>query len=232
MYRITCISDSHTKHDHLIDNLPGGDILIHAGDLSSTGRPHEIESFCKWFDKIDNYDDKIFIAGNHDFLFENHPAQAAQIVNSYKWITYLQDTAYSLGPVLGRMIKIYGSPWQPEFYNWAFNLPHNEIELEKNWAAIPEDTDILITHGPPHGTLDKVIGQFENLGCQKLTERLKVLKPKIHIFGHIHSGRGYYFDGTTHYFNASVLDERYDYQYQPMTFDWDPNTNEIKIISN
>ena len=225
---ITCISDTHTKHKQLTDNmLPGGDLLIHSGDFSSVGYAHEIANFCAWFNSR-NYTNKVFIAGNHDLLFENHPEKAADIVNNYPGIKYLQDQATVINDE--RPIKIYGSPWQPEFCHWGFNLPRNGSELLKVWNDIPEDTDILITHGPPSGTLDMVDGRNEQLGCAVLQNRLLAVKPKIHIFGHIHSGYGYYFDGTTHYFNASVLNERYAYEYKPQTFDWDPLTNTIKFL--
>jgi Icc-related predicted phosphoesterase len=205
--------------------LTGGDMLIHAGDISSMGHAHEIENFCKWFDKIDNYKYKIFIAGNHDFGFENHHDQAIDIVSKYPHIIYLQDKFIEI-----EGIKIYGSPWQPAFYNWAFNLPKGGKELEEKWAAIPDDTDILITHGPTLGFCDTVIGRGENLGCGKLYYRIKEFRPKIHICGHIHTGYGYIKDEDTHFFNASVLDESYTYTQKPHTFDWDKNTNEIKIV--
>lgn len=228
--RITFISDTHNKHKQITSSLPGGDLIVHAGDLSSLGYKHEIESFCTWFNKLDNYEFKVFISGNHDFMFEKDPDQAKEIWSSYKWIDYLQDEAMGIQIGDNPVVKIYGSPWQPEFYNWAFNLPRNGPELEAKWEAIPNDIDILITHGPAHGYLDRVIGGWENLGCEKLTEAIKVKKPKIHVCGHIHSGYGYIFDGDTHYINASVLDEQYYYTQKPLTVDWDPQTNEIEFI--
>ena len=228
--RISFISDTHNKHKQLTSLLPGGDLIVHAGDLSSMGYQHEIQSFCTWFNKLENYDHKVFISGNHDFMFEKDPAQAKEIWSSYKWIDYLQDEEMGIQFGDGPMVKIYGSPWQPEFYNWAFNLPRNGPELESKWADIPDDVDILITHGPSHGYLDKVVGGWENLGCEKLAEAIKIKKPKIHVCGHIHSGYGYIFDGETHYINASVLDEQYYLTHKPLTVDWNPETNEIEFI--
>jgi Icc-related predicted phosphoesterase len=128
------------------------------------------------------------------------------------------------------LVNIYGSPWQPEFYNWAFNLPRKGNQLKEKWDNIPTDTDILITHGPAYEYVDKVVGQYENLGCELLTERIKEIKPKIHVCGHIHTGYGYTFDGDTHYINASVLNEQYAYSNKPLTIDWNPITNEIQFI--
>jgi len=230
MTRITCISDTHTKHKQLTKYLPGGDIIICSGDISSMGYQHEIKEFCKWFDSLNNYDHKLFIAGNHDFLFERDPDKAYEIIRSYKWITYLQDNLIEIGNDIDDYIKIWGTPWQPEFYNWAFNLPKNGIKLAEKWNNVPEFTDILITHGPPFGYLDTMIGENINLGCELLINRIKTIKPKINIFGHIHSGYGYKFDGDTHYINASVLNEQYIYENEPLTFDWDKKTNDLIFL--
>jgi predicted phosphodiesterase len=236
--RITVISDTHTRHDDITNDLPGGDLLLHSGDFMNSGYGEkDIVNFCKWFDAIDNYDTKVFIAGNHDRLFENQPELAKEIYSSYKSINYLQDEELGLyldgpnGEFPEDNIHIYGSPWQPAFYSWAFNLPRNGIELAGKWEGIPSNTDILLTHGPAWGTLDTVDGRsWDNLGCEMLAERIQIVKPKIHVCGHIHSGYGYEFKDGTHFFNASVLDERYEYTQKPMTFDWDKETNTIKFI--
>lgn len=224
---ITFISDTHNKHNQL--DLPGGDILIHAGDFTSRGFLHEIDNFCKWFSKLDNYQYKIFIAGNHDFGFQDSPNKTKEIIDKYPNITYLQDDFIYVGDYPD-LIKIYGSPWQPEFCNWAFNLPKNGWEIEQKWNDIPENTDILITHGPSFGQLDKIIGQKDNLGCEILNVRIEKIKPKIHVCGHIHSGYGYIRKDNTHYFNASILNEQYFYTQKPMNINWDRENNEIEFI--
>jgi Icc-related predicted phosphoesterase len=230
MYRITAISDTHNKHKQITSFLPGGDILIHSGDISSMGHKHEIQSFCDWFDKIDNYDLKVFIAGNHDYGFEKRVSETMEIVNSYKWITYLQDDWVGFQKNDLKEIRIWGSPWQPEFYNWAFNLPRNGAGLMSKWEMIPEDTDILITHGPACGYVDTIIGEYNHLGCELLTDRIGVVKPDIHICGHIHSGYGYATNGKTHFINASVLSEGYYFTQKPITFDYNPNDGSIVFI--
>ena len=235
--KLTIISDTHTKHRYCENDLPGGDLLIHAGDFMNSGyNPIEAMEFFKWFDEIDNYDFKVFIAGNHDRWMQDKTEESKGILTGYKTIDYLQDDWMTVGdsdphdPNV-KTAKIYGSPWQPEFYNWAFNLPRNGDELKSKWDMIHEDTDILITHGPAWGFLDDVEGNRNvHLGCELLAERIKQIKPKIHICGHIHSGYGHYFDGYTHYFNASVLNERYSYSHLPWNIDWDPITNEIKFL--
>lgn len=226
--RITAVSDTHMRHKQL--SLPGGDLLLCAGDISSRGFYEEIKSFCKWFEGQD-YDTCVFIAGNHDFGFQHEKEACNELLRDYG-IYYLEDdlTIFPETEYLyDKTLTIYGSPWQPEFFNWAFNLPRNGEELRQKWNDIPENTDILITHGPPYGILDLTPGGL-HVGCELLYDRVKVIKPKIHIFGHIHCSYGYYFDGTTHFFNASVLNEQYQYTNPPFTFDWDPITNELNFI--
>jgi Icc-related predicted phosphoesterase len=232
--RITLISDTHTKHRQLEGFLPGGDLLIHAGDLMNSGyAPSEAIEFMNWFESQSQYDKKVFIAGNHDRLFENEPSFIQQLLGERPTIDYLQDETLALYDMdEDRSVKIYGSPWQPEFYNWAFNLPKDGKELAEKWAAIPEYTDILITHGPALGRLDTSGPPYNEplLGCGLLAQRIEEVKPKIHVCGHIHGGYGYVFDGTTHFFNASILNERYEFRNRPVTFDWDRDTNEIEFI--
>jgi Icc-related predicted phosphoesterase len=227
--RITFISDTHTKHDKVTGFLTGGDLLVHAGDLTGRGYITEIENFMTWYDNIDNYDTKVFIAGNHDFGFENDNEKVKGLLTGYKTIEYLQDDLLMVGDDYDKMVKIWGTPWQPEFHNWAFNLPRGE-KLKEKWDMIPMNTDILITHGPPFGKLDYVPYDSVNVGCEELMKRVEEIKPKIHVFGHIHEGYGYVFDGTTHFINAAVLNGRYEFRNKPITIDWDPETNEIEFI--
>jgi len=235
---ITVFSDTHTLHEQVTKDLPGGELLLFAGDLMNSGyNRNDITNFCGWFNSLDNYEDKVFIAGNHDRMFENFPEEVKGYIDKFPFINYLQDeelVLYGDGPngdIPENNIRIYGSPWQPEFMSWAFNLPKNGPGLSTKWEAIPENTDILITHGPAFGILDTCEWRrTEHLGCELLAERIKLIKPKIHICGHIHSGYGYHFDGDTHYFNASVLNEQYKYTNKPMTFDWDKETNQITFL--
>jgi Icc-related predicted phosphoesterase len=228
---ITFISDTHSKHKQITSSLPGGDILIHAGDATSMGYKHEIQEFMKWMNGLNNYEHKVFIAGNHDWGFQDNPKECREFLDFYNKINYLEDDIILIGEEYEKMIKIWGAPWQPEFCNWAFNLPRNGDELREKWDLIPQDIDILITHGPSFGHLDAVkFNPGVNLGCELLRERIEFIKPKIHVFGHIHTGYGYKFDGDTHYFNAAVLDENYAFTQKPLTVDWNPETNEIEFL--
>jgi Icc-related predicted phosphoesterase len=247
-HKITFISDTHGKHDQIVTgksfrksdqplDLPGGDILIHAGDFMNSGYyKSEATEFLDWFDEIDNYDTKVFIAGNHDRMFEDNPDWVKGTLTGYKTIEYLQDeecTLYFDGPngdMSEENVRIYGSPWQPEFHNWAFNLPRHGEEIKARWDAIPDNTDILVTHGPPFGYLDIPGGQNIRVGCEMLRERVEAFRPKIHVFGHIHGSWGHYYNGYTHFFNASVLNERYQYTNAPWNIEWDNITNEVKFL--
>ena len=231
--KITFISDTHAKHNQVTSSLPGGDVLIHAGDISNKGYRTEIQDFIKWFSTIENYTHKIFIAGNHDFSCQDEVLAVQELLRLNPGSEYLYDDMFLIGDESADyddMVKVWGSPWQPEFYNWAFNLPRQGAELKEVWNMIPSDVDILITHGPPYGHLDYVTYSKQNVGCELLRDRIDIIKPKIHVFGHIHSSYGYKFDGTTHFFNAAVLDERYNFTQKPLSVEWDPKTNELNFV--
>jgi predicted phosphodiesterase len=232
--RITVISDTHLKHKQCQQDLPGGDLLLHAGDISSMGYRHEITQFLEWYSRLHQYDTKVFVAGNHDWGFQDIPKEVQEILSEYPNVAYLQDDMHLLGEDYDdyeQRVKVWGSPWQPEFNGWAFNLPRNSAQIWEKWLLIPENTDILVTHSPAYGKLDTTEwNRSMLLGCEMLAQRIAQVKPKIHVCGHIHSGYGYHFDGTTHFFNAAILGESYKYQNKPFTFDWDKETNEIKFV--
>jgi Icc-related predicted phosphoesterase len=154
---------------------------------------------------------KVIIAGNHDLIFEYNKLFAESLITE---ATYLLDSSVEISG-----IKIYGSPWQPEFCNWAFNKPRG-APLRAVWAKIPEDTNILVTHGPPFGILDTISPGQEELGCKDLRSRVQCLKQlKLHCFGHIHGGYGKLLkDGVT-YVNASTCNEAYKPVNKPIVVD-------------
>lgn len=211
--QVTFISDTHwiirDFHDRteLEELLPGGPILVHAGDVSSRGTEREIRQFLEWFSKL-QYRHKILIAGNHDFFFEvADSAAVSELLAEYPGITYLNDSGITI-----EGIKFWGSPITPFFHNWAFNRYPNEIQT--HWDMIPEDTDVLITHGPPKGILDLAEYDQVHVGCPFLMERVKLIKPKVHVFGHIHEARGRQeVDGTV-YINASAVTLKYELRRQ------------------
>jgi Icc-related predicted phosphoesterase len=195
--RIVLISDTHGQHDGLV--LPAGDLLIHAGDFSKRGRLDEVAKFMDWFGRLP-HTHKVLIAGNHDFLAEKDPHVFQSLVPT--GVTYLNDSGTAIGG-----FKIWGSPIQPWFYDWAFNRRRG-ADIQRHWDLIPTDTDILITHGPPLGVLDKTVGG-DLVGCADLIAKVQAVQPRLHVFGHIHEAHGQEVRGATTFVNAAVLDLDY-----------------------
>jgi Icc-related predicted phosphoesterase len=205
--RLVIISDTHNKHKHL-GKLPEADAIIHCGDMTSMGHSHEIVEFMKWFSKLDQFKYKICIAGNHDWLFDTNRLIAYEKIPSN--VIYLEDKEVIIDD-----IKFYGTPVQLPFHNWAFNKP--EERLIPHWQAIPDDTDVLITHQPPYSIMDWSVYDKKPTGSPSLyKEVLERIEPKIHCFGHIHSGHGVKVIEDTTFINASNLDEDYMCVYNPV----------------
>jgi len=254
-FRITGISDTHNKHNQLNGKLPGGDILIHSGDITSLGRKHEIEQFIKWFSKQD-YQYKIFIAGNHDISFQSETMLADKLAHFEgkmydpldlaegrpQWLTdmlngldnntfYLENSTIEFDN-----IKIWGSPYSPTFgYGWAYNKDRGH-DIAQCWNEIPMDTDIVITHTPIYGYNDRAQNTNQNVGCADLYHRLHEVKPHLHFAGHIHEGAGYgvipYKDewGDIYTFNGCSCNLRYEAVNNPITFDYHFETRELNFI--
>lgn len=212
---LTFISDTHNKHGLIpTEYLQGGDILIHAGDVSSRGTEDEINVFLNWYSKLP-YTHKILISGNHDFFFESASKHIIDAkMKKYPEITYLNDSGVEI-----EGIKIWGSPVQPYFGGWAFNRIGEAIT--EHWDKIPLDTNILITHGPIFGYLDTT-DEGIRTGCEFLRAKLPTFTDlKIHVCGHIHEayGRHEFTDGQL-FLNASVLNRRYELQNKPITLEY------------
>lgn len=195
--RIAVISDTHMAHKRL--EIPPADVIVHAGDFCGQGTLAEVEVFGAFFRSLP-HPHKIMIAGNHDWPLERTPVEARALLEG---CGYLQDEAVVIDGV-----HFYGSPWQPRFLDWAFNLDRGE-PLASKWALIPSDTDVLITHGPPRGHGD-VCFDGQHAGCDDLLRRVHDVRPKFHLFGHIHEGYGQYDDGTTTFINASSCTLMYE----------------------
>ncbi len=206
--RIVCISDTHSMHRKL--SIPNGDLLIHAGDISDHGELDTLDDFCKWLHVLP-YKHKIIIAGNHDFFFqkEEHRTRSIKKINGVAH--YLEDTSIMIDG-----ITFYGSPWQPNFFNWAFNLPRGSA-LRNKWKLINTNTQVLITHGPPHNILDTCPGG--SVGDEALATAIGTLSHlRYHIFGHIHESYGTHLaDGVT-YINASICTSYYEPTNKPIAF--------------
>ena len=254
--RITHISDTHNKHKQLNGKLPGGDLLIHSGDLTSIGREHEVENFVEWFNGIDNYTNKVFIAGNHDLTFDSEILLKNKIeyferrpypnenpsMGKPQWLEmileiglnpnvfYLENSFVELD-----QIKIWGSPISPTFgMGWAFNKDRGH-DITQIWNGIPNDSDIIITHSPIYGYNDRAMNTNQNVGCADLYHKLREVKPHLHFAGHIHEGYGWKTMGLNEWydlqtFNGCSCDLAYDAVNLPITFDYNFSTGEIEFL--
>lgn len=227
--KICFFSDPHGFHDEM--TLPEADISICAGDISMSGNRTEIKNFMEWYEK-QPVTHKVFIAGNHDYWFDKeHPKSLNYKLEDDshldiipEGITYLQDSSVTI-----EGIKIWGSPTTPFFHNWGFNkLPEN---LETYWDIIPDDADIIVTHGPCANTvLDKCARDGHRAGCPSLTKRIADIRPKVVAFGHIHEGYGIDDkfipddegnEKVTRLINCSVLNLQYYMANEPVLVNWD-----------
>lgn len=247
--RVVCMSDTHSLTPYIKFDVPAGDIFIHAGDFTKCGSLHEVIEFNNWIGNLPHKHKIVIAGNHelsfdptftHPFsahaggdrhkhtgtsILDNIPTlgmpketlvKAIQTTNIRDYLTnciYLEDSEIVLYG-----IKIYGTPWQPEFCKWAFNVPRGEPCLLK-WEMIPSDTDILVTHTPPIGHGDLCCNGVR-AGCvELLTTVQNRVKPKYHVFGHIHEGYGISSDGKIIYINASTCDLNYLPSNPPIVFD-------------
>ena len=214
--RLCLISDTHNMHSQL--KIPGCDILIHAGDESYHGERRELEQFAEWFEaQPAKY--LVWIPGNHSLGFEKfYPRSKDWILCKSPRTNILVNESVVLDG-----IKIWGSPVTPRCYDWAYNVQRGSL-IREYWERIPLDTDIVVTHGPPYFILDEASPgtlRAHRVGCDDLATVIRKVKPKLHVFGHIHDGHGEMrIDGTT-YVNASVVDDRYIVVHEPTLLDYD-----------
>jgi len=206
--RIVCLADTHGMHDRI--EVPDGDLLVHAGDMTMRGTADQVREFDTWLGTLPHAH-KVIVAGNHDWVFERKGERARSLITN---AIYLED---ELTTVAG--LTIWGSPWQPWFYDWAFNLPRGPALAEK-WALIPNGTDVLITHGPPAAVLDRNAAG-EATGCEDLRAAVRTARPRLHVFGHIHEAWGQCeIDGTT-FVNASNCSLAYEPVQPPIVVELD-----------
>jgi Icc-related predicted phosphoesterase len=209
--KVISISDTHGSHKGLT-NLPDGDVICHTGDYSARGDEYDLKQFMKWFSSLTQYKARIFIDGNHDLFAEESRARMLDMIPEN--VTHLFDSE-----VIIDGIKFYGTPWQPIFLDWAFNMP--DEDLIKMYAFIPKDTDVLLTHCPPYNVLDLSPAWYSkpamHCGSKPLRDRVLEVEPLVHAFGHIHEGYGdiSLYNNIT-FINASVLNGQYKLVNDPI----------------
>jgi len=200
--KIWHISDTHGYHDLL--KVPDDiDMVIHSGDCSNPRDPYnnepEVREFIHWFKGLP-IKHKVYVAGNHDTSIEKRLVTKQDFID-YN-IIYLENSYEEIDG-----LKLFGSPHTPHFNNWAFMKDRNK--LERFWRnAIHKPCDIVITHGPPKGVLDKSYnrdGSMEMCGDRSLLNRIIELKPKLSLFGHIHNCEDIVNAGTFKFSNHETV---------------------------
>ncbi|XP_069142469.1 metallophosphoesterase MPPED2-like [Argopecten irradians] len=235
--RVVCISDTHSKVEIKDpDSIPPGDVLLHAGDFTMKGQPSSVSVFNQFLGQL-SHKHKIVIAGNHEISFDDVIMSKKSLDPMFGSMQTYRDEMNKFGVKCTKElltnciyledsmvclfgINIYGSPWQPVYSSgrWGFNICRGELLLEK-WKSIPKNTDILITHGPPVGYGDVAKGG-NHVGCVELLNVVqKVVKPKYHVFGHIHEGYGMSTDGDTVFINAATCTTQYRPTNPAIVFD-------------
>lgn len=198
--RLVALADTHLRHERLLGagHIPyrgPDDVLVHAGDLCQYGTLDELRTAAAFLATLPHAT-KVVVAGNHDVCLQKQPVEARAILADHG-LLYLEDEVATIAGV-----RFYGSPWQPMFRVWAFGARRGP-ELAAKWARIPEDVDVLVTHAPPWGFGDRVrLGRLGarhlggspdrevHAGCADLRRRIEVVRPRVHLFGHIHQDRG------------------------------------------
>ena len=208
--RVVAVSDLHGT----LPEVPACDLLLIGGDVTPVEN-HQISfqagwldgAFRRWLEGVPARQ-VVGVAGNHDFVFQQRPEL---VPGGLRWV-YLQDSGFEW-----EGWRIYGTPWQPWFFDWAFNL--YEPDLVAKWAMIPEGTDVLVLHGPPEGYGDWVRdgGGMKRCGSPSLTERIRVVQPRLVVFGHIHEGRGEWRMGRTVLANVSIVNSGYKHVHPVWT---------------
>jgi len=190
--RLVSVADTHTFEADL-GELPAGDVFIHVGDLTRGGELEEMRTVAAWINE-QPHRHKIIVPGNHDWCFLRERRDVERLLPD---VHVLVDERVSIDGV-----RFWGSPWQPEFHNWAYNLPRGEA-LARKWALIPPDTDVLLTHGPPAGYGD-TISISTRSGCADLLDAVRQIRPRLHLFGHIHQDGGLWTEDDLTFANVTT----------------------------
>lgn len=230
---IGALSDTHNQQfsrqmqpNYCMDNPEHKDIIVHAGDATVRGTMGEIHAFADWVAEVSRKVQAfIFVPGNHDWGFYAHTSIAMAYFKDIQNFHLLEDSGLTIDSV-----KFWGTPVTKDYIpdaaskvlrrrgadGWAWG--RSEEQLANHWKLIPDDTNVLITHSPPLGILDS--NGKQSFGSPSLLKRIQEIKPKYHVFGHIHDSRGSMVinDGKTTCINAAMLDERYHLKVQSPTY--------------
>ncbi|KAL7677685.1 hypothetical protein ACOME3_003924 [Neoechinorhynchus agilis] len=236
-----CISDTHNHHESLRKDIPAGDILLVAGDLSNVGDYYAINQFNDFLASLP-HSLKIVISGNHDLLFDPNRSEelARQYKKSKRSFNQLKQLNMSIRDLLTNCvllddsiqtevkkreprfailnnIHVYGSSWVPDLQEWAYYA--DSITIKQKWMMIPTECDILLTHTPPRGVLDR-LHDGRQVGCPSLMERVNQIKPSYHVFGHVHESHGILRKDKSVFINASMCDEHNQPAHKAIVFEF------------
>lgn len=216
--RLVFISDTH---GYLRErDIPDGDVLIHCGDACSSGQEFEFENFMRQMEQLrPRFRQILYTPGNHDRCVEAHPNKCRKAFDRPNTKLLIHE------PFEFEGIKFFGSPYTPQFFDWSFMYPREKGK--EIWCNIPDDTDVLFTHGMPYGVLDSVgrlIGSDfdEHVGCHDLLDRIVEIEPKVFAGGHLHlrGGNTMTIDGlSTVFANAAICDDSYSPVHRPIEID-------------
>jgi Icc-related predicted phosphoesterase len=210
--RIVVVSDTHARHEAL--GIIKADVLIHCGDGCNGFRrdPADVDRLDEWFSR-QRVDLVLAIGGNHDFEMERRSRLGLAV---FAHAVYLEDRGHEY-----RGCTFYGAPWTPELSGWAFF--QDEKTMQEKWASVPSGIDVLITHTPPYGILDR--NRFgQSLGCHDLLDRIVAIHPRLHVFGHNHASAGAARIGSTLHVNASMVNSKYAISHKPVEIDIEVGT--------
>lgn len=211
MLRTVAISDTHNQHMRV--TIPECDLLIHTGDMTMTGAPDALGNFAEWLE-VQPAKDIVIIPGNHEQYWEKYWHECCKLIKDRcPRVHILNDSGVEIN---GKMI--WGSPITPWWWDYAWNRSrtpdmvgvHGKF-IKEHWDLIPDNTNILLTHGPPYGILDYVedfrTGQIRYVGCEHLLAAVNRIKPAYHFFGHIHGSYGHVVQGGTDFYNSCISRE-------------------------
>jgi Icc-related predicted phosphoesterase len=242
--KILFLSDTHT-YEQEITCLPEADVICCSGDICMSGEFEEAVGFFRWFSNLP-YKHKILTPGNHDICFDASHVKYAKMKKIYQ-----RDNLHKIHGIFDLVpvnvdvliqsaliidgVKFWGTPYTPLFGNWAFNVPRKSNKMKSIFSKIPEDVDILLTHGPAKGVLDLNL-EGNNEGCEVLKQRLEFIQPPIHNFGHIHESYGSEIiewessKKTTLAINSSVVNRRYWTVNNPVLVEYNKETGYKEIV--
>ena len=229
--RFVCLSDTHGQHNEMIHSIPAGDVLLFAGDFTMLGRESTIHSFLSWLDG-QPFKTKIIIGGNHeltlhrDAMLNNYPEAkedantviAGLVSVSKKHCTYLEHEQLEV-----EGFNLFATPYSAGYPAYAFHQILSE-QRHALWQTLPDNIDILMTHGPPLNILDFAADRTKPLsnihaGDQELRDRVAEINPLVHLFGHIHEAHGVSSEGGILFINAAICDVEKKPTHKPIVFD-------------